>query len=211
VPTLWWRSVGHSHTAFAVESFLDELALATGTDPLELRRRLLAERPRHLGVLELAAEKAGWGTPAPAGRARGLALHFSFESYVAMVAEVSLEGGRPRVHKYTCAVDCGRTVNPNTIQAQIEGAVGFGLTAALYGAITLKDGRVEQSNFHDYRLLRIHEMPAVEVHIVPSEEPSSGVGEPGVPPVAPALLNALCALTGKRIRRLPIQAEDFRA
>jgi len=211
VPTLWWRSVGHSHTAFAVESFLDELALATGTDPLELRRRLLAEHPRHLGVLELAAEKAGWGTPAPAGRARGLAVHFSFESYVAMVAEVSLEGGRPRVHKYTCAVDCGRTVNPDTIEAQLQGAVGFGLTAALYGAITLKDGRIEQSNFHDYRLLRIHEMPAVEVHIVPSEEPSSGVGEPGVPPVAPALLNALCALTGKRIRRLPIQAEDFRA
>ncbi len=214
VPTLWWRSVGHTHTAFVVESFLDELAHASGADPLELRRKLLAAQPRHLGVLELAAQQAGWGTPAPAGRARGLAVHFSFESYVAMVAEVSLDPlnkGRPRVHRVTCAVDCGRTVNPNTVAAQLEGAVGFALTAVLYGAITLKEGRVQQSNFHDYRMLRIHEMPEVAVHIVPSEEPSSGVGEPGVPPLAPAVCNALFALTGKRIRRLPIQAEDLKA
>jgi len=211
VPTLWWRSVGHSHTAFVVESFLDELADALGTDPLELRRKLLAGSPRHLGVLELAARKAGWGKPLPAGRARGIAVHSSFESFGAAVAEVSIEHGRPRVHRYTCAFDCGRVVNPDTIKAQLEGAVGFGLTAALYSEITLKDGRVEQSNFHDYRMLRMHEMPAVDVHIVASDEPSTGVGEPGVPTVAPALCNALFALTKKRIRRLPIRIEDLRA
>jgi len=211
VPTLWWRSVGHSHTAFVIESFLDEVAHATRTDPLELRRKLLAGKPRTLGVLELAAEKSGWGKPLELGHARGLAVHHSFESYVAAVAEVSLEHGKPRVHKYTVAVDCGRVVNPDTVQAQIQGAVGFGLTAALYSAITLEDGRVEQSNFHDYKMLRIHEMPAVEVHIVPSEEPSTGIGEPGVPPIAPALCNALFALTGKRIRRLPVREEELRA
>jgi isoquinoline 1-oxidoreductase beta subunit len=209
VPTLWWRSVGHSHTAFVVESFLDELADALGRDPLELRRKLLAAHPRHLGVLERAAAAAGWGEPLPPGRARGLAVHHSFETYVAQVAEVSLERGAPRVHRVVCAVDCGRAVNPDGIAAQLEGAVGFGLTAALYGEITLEDGRVQQSNFHDYRMLRIHEMPEVEVHVIESEEPSTGVGEPGVPPVAPAVCNALFALTGKRIRRLPIRAEDL--
>ncbi len=211
VPTLWWRSVGHSHTAFVVESFLDELAHAAGADPLALRRELLAEQPRHRNVLELAADRAGWGRPLPDGRARGLAVHHSFESFIAMVAEVSLEDGRPRVHRYTCAVDCGRVVNPDTVKAQIEGAVGFGLTAALYGEITLEEGRVQQSNFHDYPMLRIHEMPAVEVHLVQSEAPSTGIGEPGVPPVAPALCNALFALTGKRIRRLPVRDGDLRA
>ena len=211
VPTLWWRSVGHSHTAFVVESFLDEIAQASGADPLVLRRRLLAGHPRHLGVLERAAKEAGWGGTLAAGRARGLAVHSSFNSYVAHVVEVSLERGRPRVHRVTSAVDCGRVVNPDTVRAQIEGAVGFALTAALYGAITLKDGRVEQSNFHDYRMLRMHEMPAVDVHIVESTEPSTGIGEPGVPPVAPALCNALCALTKKRIRRLPIRPEDLTA
>jgi isoquinoline 1-oxidoreductase beta subunit len=209
VPTLWWRSVGHSHTAFVVETFLDELASAVGADPLELRRELLVGHPRHLAVLERAAEAAGWGTPLGPGRARGIAVHHSFESYVAAVAEASLEGGRVRVHRFTCAVDCGRVVNPDTVVAQIEGAVGFGLTAALYGKITLEDGRVQQSNFHDYPMLRMHEMPAVDVHLIASEEPSSGVGEPGVPPVAPALANALASLTGKRIRRLPIRAQDL--
>jgi isoquinoline 1-oxidoreductase beta subunit len=211
VPTLWWRSVGHSHTAFVVESFLDELARAIGVDPLALRRKLLAKEPRHLRVLETAAEAAGWGKPLAPGRARGVAVHASFGSFVAHVAEVSIESGRPRVHRFTSAIDCGRIVNPDTIKAQIEGAVGFGLTAALYGEITLKNGRVEQSNFHDYRMLRIHEMPTVDVHLVASDEPSSGVGEPGVPPVAPALANALAALTRKPIRRLPIRAEDLRA
>jgi isoquinoline 1-oxidoreductase beta subunit len=209
VPTLWWRSVGHSHTAFVIESFLDEMAAATGQDPLALRRKLLGKHPRHLAALELAAARAGWGTPVPAGRARGLAVHHSFHSYVATVVEVSLERGWPRVHKVTQAVDCGRTINPDTVQAQLEGATGFALTAALYSAITLRDGRIEQSNFHDYRMLRMHEMPEVAVHMVPSDEPPTGVGEPGVPPVAPALCNALFALTGKRIRRLPIQKEDL--
>jgi isoquinoline 1-oxidoreductase beta subunit len=207
VPTLWWRSVGHSHTAFAVESFVDELAHAKQVDPLALRRELLASQPRHLAVLELAAAKAGWGKPLPAGRAHGVAVHFSFQTWVAIVLEASVANGWPKVHRATVAVDCGRTINPDTVKAQLEGAVGFALTAALYGAITLADGRVEQSNFHDYRLLRIHEMPAVDVHVLPSEQPSTGVGEPGVPPVAPALANAWFALTGKRVRRLPFAAE----
>lgn len=209
VPTLWWRSVGHSHTAFVVESFLDEVAHASGVDPLALRRKLLVGQERHLAVLELAAAKAGWDTPLPPGRARGLAVHHSFESTVAIVAEVSVERGRPAVHRATCAIDCGRVVNPSTVEAQLQGAVGFGLTAALYGEITLERGSVQQSNFHDYRMLRMHEMPDVEVHVVPSEAPSTGVGEPGVPPVAPAVCNALFALTGKRIRRLPIRSEDL--
>jgi len=210
VPTLWWRSVGHSHTAFVVESFVDELAAAAGQDPLAFRRRLLVGKSRHLGVLELAAAKAGYGKPLPKGRAHGLAVHFSFASYVAIVLEVSFADGKVAVHKATVAVDCGRTINPNTVQAQLEGALGFGLGTALHSEITLKDGRIEQSNFHDYPLLRIGEMPVVEVHVVPSEEPSTGVGEPGVPPVAPALGNALFALCGKRIRRLPLRAEDLR-
>jgi isoquinoline 1-oxidoreductase beta subunit len=211
VPTLWWRSVGHSHTAFAVEAFLDELAARSGADPFEFRRAMLAEKPRHRGVLELAAEKSGWGSPLPAGRARGIAQHFSFGTYVAIVFEVSIERDAPRVHRATVAVDCGRVVNPDGVVAQMESAVGFGLTAALYSAITLQDGRVQQTNFHDYAMLRIPEMPAVEVHLVPSDEPSTGCGEPGVPPVAPALANALFALTKKPIRRLPIRPEELRA
>jgi isoquinoline 1-oxidoreductase beta subunit len=202
--------VGHSHTAFVVESFFDEIAHAKGIDPVAMRRSMLKGKERHLRVLDLATEKAGYGKKLPAGHAHGAALHFSFRTYVAVVLEVSIENGWPRVHKATCAVDCGRTINPNTVRAQLEGAVGFALTAALYGEISLRDGRVVQSNFHDYRMLRIHEMPAVDVHVVPSEAPSTGVGEPGVPPVAPALGNALFHLTGKRIRRLPVRAEDLR-
>lgn len=209
VPTLWWRSVGHSHTAFVVESFLDELAHAIGKDPLALRRELLVGKDRHLGVLNLAAEKAGYGKQLPAGHAHGLAVHFSFNSYAAVVLEVSLVDGFPKVHRATAVIDCGRTINPDTVKAQLEGAVGFALTAALYSDISLQNGSVQQSNFNDYRLLRIHEMPAVDVHIVPSEEPSTGVGEPGVPPVAPALGNALFQLVKKRVRRLPIRAEDL--
>ncbi|MCB9899449.1 MAG: xanthine dehydrogenase family protein molybdopterin-binding subunit [Planctomycetes bacterium] len=211
VPTLWWRSVGHSHTAFVVESFLDELAHASHRDPLALRRELLVGHDRHLGVLERAAQEAGWGTPPQPGHARGLAVHFSFESYVAMVFEVAAVDGRVRPVKVDVAVDCGRMVNPDTIRAQLEGAVGFGLTATLYSAITLKDGRVEQGNFHDYKLLRVHEMPEVRVHLVASDAPSTGIGEPGVPPVAPAFCNALFALTGRRVRRLPLRDEDLRA
>ena len=209
VPVLWWRSVGHSHTAFVVESFMDELANAAGKDPFEFRRALLGEHLRHRAVLELATEKGNWGRPLPAGLGRGLAVHKSFGSFVAQVAEVSVVGGRVKVDRVVCAVDCGMTVNPDTIRAQMESGIVFGLTAALYGEITLKEGRVQQSNFHDYPLLRINEMPKVEVYIVPSTQPPSGVGEPGVPPIAPAVCNALFAATGKRIRSLPISNHDL--
>jgi isoquinoline 1-oxidoreductase subunit beta len=205
IPVLWWRSVGHTHTAFVIESFVDELARAAGKDPLEYRRALLKEHPRHLGVLNLAAEKAEWGEPLPAGRFRGLAIHESFESFVAEVAEVSIEGNRVRVHRVVCAVDCGVCANPAGVEAQLQSGVVFGLTAALHGELTLKAGRVRQSNFHDYPLLRMREMPKVEVHIVSSSEKSGGIGEVGVPPIAPAVANAVFAATGKRLRRLPLR------
>jgi isoquinoline 1-oxidoreductase beta subunit len=205
VPVLWWRSVGHTHTAFATEVFLDELAAATDKDPVELRRMLLEGHPRHLGVLNLAAEKAGWGSPLPAGRGRGIAVHESFGSFVAEVAEVTVEqDGRYSVDRVVCAVDCGIAVNPDIVRAQMEGGIGYGLSAAMREAITLVGGAVQQSNFTDYLPLRISDMPAVEVHIVPSAEPPSGVGEPGLPPLAPAVANAIRAASGKRIRRLPI-------
>jgi isoquinoline 1-oxidoreductase beta subunit len=211
VPTLWWRSVGHSHSAFVVETFLDELAHAAGKDPYEYRRALLAKQPRHKRVLELAAEKAGWGKPLPEGRGRGLAVHESFGSYVAHVAEVSISPqGKLRVHRVVCAIDCGPVVNPDTVRAQLESGVVFGLTAALYGEITFEKGRVKQRNFHDYPMLRMNEMPVVEAHIVPSTDRMGGVGEPGVPSIAPAVANALFTLTGKRIRRLPITAGDLK-
>ena len=210
VPVQWWRSVGHSHTGFSVEAFLDEVAHAGGKDPYELRRALLAKQPRMLAVLELAAQKAHWGSKLPAGVGRGIATHFSFDSYVAQVVEASVEkNGTVRVHRVVCAVDCGMAINPDTVKAQMEGGIIFGLTAALKSEITLKDGRVEQGNFHDYQMLRIFEAPEIEVHIVPSSESPTGVGEPGVPPVAPALANAIFAATGKRIRRLPIRASDL--
>jgi isoquinoline 1-oxidoreductase beta subunit len=210
VPVQWWRSVGHSHTGFSVEAFFDEVAHAGGKDPYELRRKLLAKQPRMLAVLELAAEKAGWGSKLPPGVGRGIATHFSFDSYVAQVVEASVEkGGAVRVHRVVCALDCGLVINPDTVRAQMEGGIIFGLTAALKTEITLKDGRVEQGNFHDYQMLRIFESPEIEVHIVPSGENPTGVGEPGVPPVAPALANAIFAATGKRVRRLPIRASDL--
>jgi isoquinoline 1-oxidoreductase beta subunit len=205
VTTLWWRSVGHTHSAFAMETLIDELARAAGSDPLAYRRRLLAKHPRHQATLNLAAEKAGWARPAPAGRFRGLAVHESFGSFVAQVAEVSVSGKAIRVHKVTCAIDCGTAVNPAGVTAQVEGGVIYGLSAALYGEITLHDGRVQQSNFHDYKPVRMNEAPAVEVHIVPSAERPSGVGEPGVPPIAPAVANAVFAATGQRLRRLPLR------
>ena len=205
LPVLWWRSVGHTHTAFATEVMVDQLAHAAGKDPFEFRRALLAKHPRHKAALELAAQKAGWGTPLPKGRGRGIAVHESFNSYVAEVAEVTVKpDGSFRVDRVVCGVDCGVAVSPDVIRAQMEGGIGFGLSAALYSKIELKEGRVEQSNFHDYPNLRIGEMPKVEVHIVPSEAAPTGVGEPGVPPIAPAVANALFAATGKLITRLPL-------
>jgi isoquinoline 1-oxidoreductase beta subunit len=210
VPVLWWRSVGHSHNGFAVEAFFDELAHAGGKDPYELRRTLLADQPRMRGVLDLAAQKGNWGKPLPEGRARGIATHFSFDSYVAQVAEVSVnKQGEVRVHRMVCAVDCGRVVNPDTVKSQMEGGINFGLTAALKSEITLDRGRVQQRNFHDYQMLRINEAPQIEVYIVPSTEKPTGVGEPSVPPVAPAVANAIFAATGKRIRKLPILKVDL--
>ena len=203
VPVLWWRSVGHSHTAFVMETMMDELAAAAKKDPVAFRRELLAKNPKMLGVLELAASKSGWGSPLPAGRARGIAVHESFGSACAQVAEVSLEGDAIRVHRVVAAFDCGRVVNPMTVEAQVQGAIAFGLSGALFGEITLKDGRVQQSNFHDYRVLRIPDMPRIEVHLVPGGEKPTGVGEPATPPIAPAVANALFALNGKRVRKLP--------
>ena len=205
VPVFILRSVGHSHTAFVVETFVDELAHAAGKDPFEFRNALLGKHPRHKRVLEFVAEKAGWGKAMSNGRGRGLAVHESFGSYVAQVAEVSMSKDRGlRVHRVVCAVDCGPVVNPDIVRAQMEGGIVFGLTAALYGEITFEKGRVRQGNFHDYPMLRMHEMPQIEVHIVPSEDKMGGAGEVGVPPVAPAVANAVFALTSKRIRRLPI-------
>jgi isoquinoline 1-oxidoreductase beta subunit len=201
----FWRSVGHSQNSFFLESFIDEMAHAAGKDPFEFRRSLLGKQPRHKGALELAAEKAEWGKPLPAGIHRGIAVVFSFGSWCAEVAEVSVASdGTPKVHRVVAAIDCGMTVNPDIVKRQVESAIVYGLTAALYGKITFRDGRVEQSNFHDYKMLRMNEMPKVEVHIVPSKEAPGGVGEPGTPPLAPAVANAIFAATGKRIRKLPL-------
>jgi isoquinoline 1-oxidoreductase subunit beta len=209
VPVLWWRSVGNSHTGFVVETMIDELAAAAGKDPVAFRREMMAGHPRELRVLELAAQKSGWGSPLPKGRARGIAVVQSFGSVCAHVAEVSLDGNDIRVHKVTTAFDCGLVVNPLTVEAQLQSAIAYGLSAALYSQITFKDGRVEQSNFHDYRVLRMNEMPVVEVHLVPGGDKPTGVGEPGVPPVAPAVANALFVLTGKRARSLPLSKQRW--
>ena len=204
VPVSWWRSVYASQTCFANECFLDELAAAAGRDPLAVRQELLAQSPRHLAVLNLAAQQADWGK-VPAGRAQGIAIHHFFsDAIVAEVAEVSIEAGKVRVHKVTCAVDCGLAINPANVRYQIEGGVIYGLSAALYGEITVENGRVKQSNFHDYPVVRMPEAPVVEVHIVPSAESPKGVGEPGLPPIAPAVANAVSRLTGTRVRKLPI-------
>jgi isoquinoline 1-oxidoreductase beta subunit len=205
IPVGFWRSVNNSFNAFVVESFVDELAHAAKTDPYEYRRALLGKAPRHLGVLNLAAQKAGWGAPLAAGRSRGIAVWKSFETYVAEVAEITIDAaGTVRVPRVVCAVDCGPVVNPDTVEAQMQSAIVYGLTAALWGEITIDQGRVTQSNFHNYRMLRMAEMPRIEVYIVPSAEAQGGVGEPGTPPIAPAVCNAIYAATGKRLRKLPI-------
>lgn len=217
VPVLWWRAVGSTHTAFSTECFIDELAQAAGKDPVAWRMTMLEHHPRHAGVLKLAADKAGWGTPiagAKAGerRGRGIAVHEAFNTFVAQVAEVTVkDDGSFRVDRVVCAVDCGTAINPDVIKAQVESSVGFALSAAMNGAITLTDGKVDQSNFHDYQPIRIADMPKVEVHIVPSAANPTGIGEPGVPPLAPAVANALAAATGKRIRKLPIQTDALKA
>lgn len=205
VPVLWWRSVGHTHTAFVMETMIDELAHTTGKDPVVYRRELLKEHPRMLAALNLAADKAGWSMPLPAGRFRGVAVHESFGSAVAQVVEVSVDKkGAVKVHRVVCAIDCGLAVNPGGVMAQMESGIIFGLTALLYGNISIEKGRVQQRNFHDYRMVRMHETPRIEVYIVPSAEKMGGAGEPGVPPLAPAVVNAVYAATGKRIRQLPI-------
>jgi isoquinoline 1-oxidoreductase subunit beta len=209
IPVQWWRSVGHTHTAYSTETFIDQLAAAANRDPVEFRMALLKEHPRHLGVLKLAAEKANWGSAMPEGHARGIAVHESFNSVVAEVAEVSLQGdGSFKVERVVCAVDCGMAVNPDIIVAQMESGIGYGLSPLLMSEITLDDGKVVQSNFHDYQVLRINQMPRVEVHIVPSAEPPTGVGEPGTPPIAPAVANALFAATGKAFHRLPLRMAE---
>ena len=214
VPVLWWRSVGSSHTAYSTEVFLDQVAVAMGKDPVALRLELLNDHPRHAGVLKLAAEKAHWTTPLKAAtgerRGRGIAVHESFNSFVAQVAEVTIsKDGSIKVDRVVCAVDCGTAINPDNIRSQVEGAVGFALSAALHGEITLKDGRVEQGNFDGYAPIRISEMPVVEVHIVPSNGAPTGIGEPGVPPLAPAVANAIAAATGKFLHKMPFNTAEL--
>ncbi|HEX3377687.1 MAG TPA: molybdopterin cofactor-binding domain-containing protein, partial [Candidatus Acidoferrales bacterium] len=211
IPIGFWRSVGASQNGFFLESFSDEMATAAKKDPYEFRRHLLAKAPRHLAVLETAAQNAGWGKPLPTGRARGIAVVTSYNGFVALVIEVSVnrEERKLKVHRVVCALDCGRIVNPSSIQAQARSCIVYGLTAAQHSAITIDRGRVQQNNFNDYQMMRFDEMPEVEVHIVSSDGPPTGAGEFVVPPVAPALCNAIFAATGKRVRRLPVRPEDL--
>jgi isoquinoline 1-oxidoreductase beta subunit len=207
VPVQWWRSVGSTHSAYAVESFIDEIARATNKDPYALRRELLANQPRHRAVLELLAQKSNWQGTRAKDEIYGIALHESFGSVVGEVAQLKRTANGPKLEKVVCVVDCGLAVNPNIVAMQMESGIGYGLGATLTGAITLKDGVIEQSNFDDYPVLRINQMPAIEVHIVPSMNKPSGVGEPGTPVIAPALVNALATYSGKTIRSLPLSAQ----
>ena len=208
VPVQWLRSVGHSHTAFAAECFVDELAGLAQKDPYQFRRELLLKQARYLGVLDLAAEKAGWGKPLPKGMGRGIAVHFAFGSYSAHVAEVSVTDGKIKVHRMVCAIDCGQYVNPGIISAQIEGGAIFGASAALFQELTFEGGHLQQTNFNTFPVMRMNECPEIETYIVESNEKAGGIGEPGVPCAAPAIANALFAVTGKRIRRLPIRLTE---
>jgi isoquinoline 1-oxidoreductase subunit beta len=209
VPVQWWRSVGSTHTAFSTECFLDEVARAAGQDPLALRRALLRGRPRHLAALDLAAKQAGWGKPLPKDKARGIAVHESFNTVVAQVVEISRRKDAFHIERVVCAVECGVAVNPHIVAMQMESGIGYGLSAALMGVITLKDGMVEQSNFHDYPVLRMNQAPRIEVHIVPSSGKPTGVGEPGTPVIAPALANGLLALRGQPVRALPLSGQGI--
>jgi isoquinoline 1-oxidoreductase beta subunit len=212
VPTAFWRSVGPSHNVFVTESFIDELAAAAKKNPVAYRQALLGKSPRAKAVLDLAAEKAGWGQPLPKGVGRGVSVQFVFATYMAQVAEVEVsKDGAVHVRRVVCAVDCGNVVNPDTVRAQIEGAIIFGVTAALYGEITLKNGRVEQTNFDTYQILRMNEAPAIEVHIVQSSESPGGMGEAGTSAIVPAVTNAIFAATGKRLRKLPIDSNQLKS
>jgi isoquinoline 1-oxidoreductase beta subunit len=211
IQTAFWRSVGPSHNVFVTESFVDELAAAAKQDPVAYRRALLDKNPRAKVVLDLAAEKSGWGSPLPKGRGRGISIQSAFGSLLAQVAEVEVaKDGSVRVHRVTCAMDCGTVVNPNTVQAQLQSGVMFGVTAALYGEITLKAGRVEQANFDTYQILRVNEAPAVDVHVVKSSEAPGGMGEAGTSGVVPAIANAIFAATGKRLRKMPIDTNALK-
>jgi isoquinoline 1-oxidoreductase beta subunit len=211
IPTAFWRSVGPSHNVFVVETFMDELAAVAKKDPVQYRLALLDKSPRAKAVLQLAAEKAGWGQPLPKGSGRGVSMQFVFGTYMAQVAEVEVsKDGEVRVRRVVCAVDCGSVVNPNTVQAQVQSAVIFGISAALFGQITLKDGRVEQTNFDTYRVLRINEAPPIDVHIVRNTEAPGGLGEPGTSAIVPAVMNAIFAATGKRLRKPPVDPADLK-
>jgi len=212
VPVLWWRSVGHTHTAFVVETMMDELAAAAKQDPVAFRLAHLKGKPRHAAVLKLLAEKANWSTKPAPGIGRGIALHQSFDTVVGEVVELRLgKTGGVKVERVVVALDCGTAVNPDIIRAQMEGGVGFALSAALTGEITLDQGLVQQDNFNSYEVLRLPEMPKVEVHILPSSEDPTGVGEPGVPPLGPALANAVASLTKTRVRALPLSKTKLQA
>ncbi|HMY19989.1 MAG TPA: molybdopterin-dependent oxidoreductase, partial [Polyangium sp.] len=210
VPVGFWRSVGHSSNAFVEESLIDELAAAAKIDPVEYRRKLLKDAPRLKRVLDVAAMKAGWGKPMDKGKGRGVAVHHSFGSYVAQVAEVTVDGGKVKVDRVVCAVDCGEFVHPGIVEAQMESGIIYGLTAALKSSIKVEEGKVKQANFHNFKLIGIDEAPAIEVYVVPSGEAPGGTGEPGTPPIAPAVANAIFAATGKRVRHLPIMPEDLK-
>jgi isoquinoline 1-oxidoreductase beta subunit len=206
---LWWRSVGSTHTAFATECFLDDIARHTKQDPYALRKALLVGKPRHVGVLDLVAEKSGWTKPRPSDEVWGLAVHESFNSFVAQVAQLKRTSNGLKLAKVVCAVDCGLAVNPNIVAMQMEGGIGYGLAAALSGAVTIKDGVVEADNFDTYPVLRMNQMPQVDVHILPSKEKPTGVGEPGLPPLAPALANAIALANGKPVRSLPLSSQGI--